>query len=140
MCLRKGSRCSVLLNYLRPSAVVSEYLQNALLTQRLDSLHMTHQSQVTCSGLSYEAVFFSYKNVTWDDFHCANRFAVVQEEGPAEGLFEKEPDPPPPDIHNSTAPLSAPGDPIEADVFNTSNQTEDISLVRNHVLEFYDDI
>ena len=75
-----------------------------------------------------------------EKLHCAKRFTVVQAEVPAEGLFEKEPDPPPPDIHNSTAPLSAPGDPIEADVFNTSNQTEDISLVRNHVLEFYDDM
>ena len=34
-----------------------------------------------------------------------------------------------------TAPLSAPGHPIESGVFNASNQAEDISLVSNQVLE-----
>ena len=39
-----------------------------------------------------------------------------------------------------TAPPSAPGDPIEAGVFNTSYRAEDISLVRNQGLEVDDDM
>ena len=60
---------------------------------------------------------------------------VVQEEGASEGLFDKYPAPPPQEIHNLTAPLSAPGHPIESGVFNASNRAEDIYLVRNQVLE-----
>ena len=41
----------------------------------------------------------------------------------------------PPEIQNSTAPPSAPGDPIEAGVFNAPNLPEDISLVGNQGLE-----
>ena len=37
-----------------------------------------------------------------------------------------------------TAPPYAPGEPIEAGVFNTSNQAEDIALVRNKVTEVDD--
>ena len=51
-------------------------------------------------------------------------FAVVWEVGPAEGLFEKYPAPPPSEIQNLTAPPSAPGDPIEYGVFNASNRAE----------------
>ena len=39
-----------------------------------------------------------------------------------------------------TAPSSAPGEPIEAGVFNASNQAEDIVLVRNKETEFDDDM
>ena len=60
--------------------------------------------------------------------------------GPDEGLFEKEPAPPPSDIQNSTAPQSAPGDPIEAGVFNASNRSEDVSVVKNQRLEVDDDM
>ena len=67
--------------------------------------------------------------VPWETFHCDNRFAVVWGEGPSEGLFDKDPNPPPPDIHNLTTPQSAPGDPIEAGVSNASNQAEDVDLV-----------
>ena len=124
---------------MRPSAVVSAHLPNAMPMQRLDNLRVTHPSQVTCHSLSYEAVFLSYETVPGETFHCAKRFAVVREEGPDAGLFEKEPDPPPPDIHRLTAPPSAPGDPIEADIFNASNQVEGISLVRNQGLEVDND-
>ena len=62
------------------------------------------------------------------------------EEGPAEGLFDKEPDPPPPEIQNSTTPPSSPGDPIEAGVFNTFIWAEEISLVRNQGLEVDDEM
>ena len=70
--------------------------------------------------------------------HFAKRFAVVGEEGPAEVLFGKDLESPPPEIKNSTAPPSAPGYPIEDGVFNASNQEEDIDLVRNQGLEFDD--
>ena len=63
----------------------------------------------------------------------AKRFTVVREDGPSKGLFDKELDPPPPETQNSTAPTYSPGDPIEAGVFNTSNWSEDIYLVRNKV-------
>ena len=46
---------------------------------------------------------------------------VFREEGAAKGIFDKDSDPPPPDIHNLTAPTSAPGDPIEAGFFNAPN-------------------
>ena len=65
---------------------------------------------------------------------------VVREEGPDEGLFDKDPAPPQPEIENSAASPSAPGHPIEAGVFNTSNRAEYISLVRNQGLEVYDDV
>ena len=39
-----------------------------------------------------------------------------------------------------TAPPSDPGDPIEAGVFKTSNQAEDIALVSNQVLDVDDDM
>ena len=108
--------------------------------QRLENLCVTHQAQVTCRGLSYEAIFFSPATIPGETFHCAKRFMVVWEEGPAEGLFGKEPAPPPPEIHNSTAPPSAPGDPIEAGIFNASNQAEDIALISNQGLEVDDDM
>ena len=111
-----------------------------LLTQRLENLRVTHQSQVTLRGLSYEAIFFSSATVPGETFHCAKRFAVIQEEGPAEGLFEKDPAPPQLYIQNLTAPPSAPGDPIEDGVFNAFNWAEDISLFRNQGLEVDDDM
>ena len=69
------------------------------------------------------------------EFHCTKRFAVVQEEGPAERLFEKEPDPNPPEIQNFTVPTSSPGDHIESGTFDASNRVEYIALVRNQGLE-----
>ena len=65
---------------------------------------------------------------------------VIREEVPDEGLFEKEPAPPPSEIQNSTAPPSAPGDPTEAGDFNVSNRSEDIALVRNKGLEVDDEM
>ena len=91
-------------------------------------------------GLSYKSIFFYSATVSGDTFYCAKSFTVVREEGPAEGLFDKDPAHPPPEIQNSTAPPSAPGDPIEAGVFNTFNWTEDISLVRNQGLEVDDEV
>ena len=67
-------------------------------------------------------------------------FAVVREEGPSEGLFDKEPAYLPPDIHNQTTPPSSPGKPIEAGVLNAYIQAEEIYLVRNQGLEVDDDI
>ena len=90
--------------------------------------------------ISYEAVLFYSVTITGETFHCAKRFPVVWEVGPAEGLFDKETTPPPPDIHNLTAPPSEPGDPIEAGVFNSSNQAEYIALVSNQGLEVDDDM
>ena len=107
--------------------------------QRLDSLRVTHQSQVTRRGLSYEAVFFSSATVTGETSHCAKMFTVIQEERPDEGLFDKDPDPPPPEIQNSAALPSSPGGANEAGVFNASYQAEDIALVRNKGLEVDDD-
>ena len=65
---------------------------------------------------------------------------VVREEGPDEGLFEKEHDPPPPNIHNSNAPSYAPGDPIKADILNAPNWSEDIAFIRNQELEVDDEM
>ena len=78
--------------------------------------------------------------VLGETFNCAKRFAVVWEEGTAQGLFDKEPAPPPLEIQNSTAPPSTTGDPTEAGVFNGSNQEEDIALVRNQGLEVDDEM
>ena len=108
----------MLLKKLLPSAVVISHFPNALLTQRLDNLRVSHQSQVTRRGLSYEAVFFSSATIPGDNFHCDNIFVVVWEEGPDEGLLDKETSPPPPETQNLTAPPSALGDPIEAGIFN----------------------
>ena len=79
-------------------------------------------------------------NVYGETFHCAKRFTVVREEGHAEGLFEKEPGHPAPEIQNSTTPPSSPGEPIEAGIFKTSNGAEGIALVRNQGLEVDDDM
>ena len=106
------------------SAVFSEHLPNTLPMQKLENLRVTHQSQVTHRGLSYKSVFLSSMTVPEEIFHCAKRFAVAWEEGPDEGLFDKDTYPHPLDIHNSTAPPSAPGDPIEAIIFNTYNWAE----------------
>ena len=116
------AQCSMLLNKVRPSAVVSAHLPNVLPVHTSDNLRVKHQSQVTCCFLSRQAVFFSSATVPGETFKCAKRFAVVWEEGPAEGLFDKVLGPPTPEIHNSTAPPSALGHPIEAGVFNAPNQ------------------
>ena len=126
--------------------MVSAHFQNTLPKQKLENLHVTHQAQVTRRGLSYKSVFLSSATVPKETFHCAKRLAVIQEEGPSEGLFEKYPTPPPPEIHNSTTPksstsaTSAPGDPIEAGVFNAYNWAEDIACVMNQGLEVNDDM
>ena len=125
----------MLLKKLHPSVAVSAYFPNALPMQRLYDLCVSHQSQKKRHGLSYKAVFFSYATITGETFHCAKRLELVQEEGPAEGFFDKEPAPPPSDIQNLTAPPSSPGEPIRAGIFNPPNQAEDISLVRNQGLE-----
>ena len=39
-----------------------------------------------------------------------------------------------------TVPPSAPGDPIEDVIFNASNRSEDIALVRNQRLEVDDEM
>ena len=111
----------MLLNKLRQSEVVSAHLPKSLPTQQLENLHVTHQSRVTRRSLSYEAALFSSTNFPGETLHCAKRFAVVWEEGTSEGLFYKEPDPPPPEIQNSTAPPSEAGDPITAGFFNAYN-------------------
>ena len=128
----------MLLKKLLPYTVVGAHLPNTLPTQRLENLRVTHQSQVTRRVLSYKSVFFSSTTVPGETFHCSNSFAVIRKEGPAEGLFDKEPAPPPPEIHNSTVPPSSPGHPIEAGIFNASNQAVYIPLVRNQWLEVDD--
>ena len=75
--LIQGSQCYVLLKNLRLSAAVSAHFPNALPTQRLDNLRLTHQSQVRRRNLSYEAVFFSFVAIFIETFHCAKRFGVV---------------------------------------------------------------
>ena len=101
---------------------------------------MTLQAQVKRHGLLYEDVFFSSATIPGETIHCYNVLAVFREEGPDEGLFEKYPVSPPPEIHNSTTQLSAPGDPFEAGFFNASYMAEDIVLVRNQGLEVDDDM
>ena len=98
---------------------------------------MKHQAQVTILVLSYKYFFFSSATVPWETLNCSKSFTVVWEDGICEGLFDKEFATPPPDIHNPTAPLSAPGGPIEAGIFNDSNQEEDIELIMNQGLEVY---
>ena len=135
MHLVQVSQCYVLLNKLRLPEVVSAHFPNALPAQRLENIRVTHQSQVTRRGLSYKAVFLSSVNFPRETFHGTKRFAVVREEGIAEGISEKEPDPPPSEIQNSTAPPYAPGDPTEDGVLNNCNREEDIALVRNQGVE-----
>ena len=130
----------MIIKNMRLSAVVSAHFTNALPMQRLENLRVTHKSQVTHRGLSYGAVLLSSAAVPRETFHCAKRFTLVREEGPTEGLFNKEPDPTPPEIKNSTAPPPASGNPIEAGVFNAPNWEEDISLVRNQGLEVDNDM
>ena len=120
--------------------MVSAHFPNALPTQRLENLLETHQSQMTRRGLTYEAVFFSSATIPGETFHCAKRFTVNPEEGPDEGLFDKEPAPTPPEIKNSITSPSAPGKYIKSDVYNASNWAEDISLVRNQGLGVGDDM
>ena len=60
------------------------------------------------------------------------------EEGQAIFQIGLHMDPTPPEIQNLTAPSSAPGDPIEAGIFNASNWAEEISLVRNQGREVHD--
>ena len=108
---------------LRLYAVVFVNLPNDLPTRLLENLRVIHQAQVKRRGLSYKAILFSSVTVPGKTFHCDKRFAVVWEEGGAEGLFDKETDPPPPEIQNSTAPPSAPGDPIGDGIFNVSNRS-----------------
>ena len=119
--LGQGSQFHMLLNKLRLSALVSDNLPKTLPTQWLDDLRLKHQYQVTRCGISYKAVFFYSTIFTGDTFCCAKGFAVVQEGVAAGGLFYKYPDPPPLEIQNLTAPPSAPGDPIEAVIFNVYN-------------------
>ena len=83
------SQCYVILKNLRPSAVVSAHLPNALPTQRFDDLRVSHKSQVTRRGLSYKELFFYYATIPGYTFHCDKRFAVVRKEGPVEGIFDK---------------------------------------------------
>ena len=120
--LSQGLQCSVLFKKLHLSTVVSAYFPNDLPTQQLENICVTHQSQLTCRGLSYKDVLFYSATVPGENFHCAKIFAVVQEEDPDKGLFDKEPALPPPEIHNLTAPPSAPGDPIEAGILNAYNR------------------
>ena len=92
--LGQVAQCSVLLKKVRLSTVVSAYLPNVLPEQRSENLRVKHQSQVTRCDLSYG----SSATIPGDTFHCAKRLGVVQEKRPAEGLFDKELDPHPPDI------------------------------------------
>ena len=125
---------------MRPSAVVSAYLPNTLTIKWLENLHVTHQSQVISRGLSYVAVFFSSTIFPGEISHCPKRFVVIQEEGIYEGLFDKEPVTTPLEIHNSTAPPSAPGEPIEAGVFNASNWVEEMYFICDKGMKVDDDM
>ena len=140
LCMDQVAQCYVLLNNLCPSAVASTHFPNALMTQRSDNLRVIHQAQSTRRGLSCESVFFSSANFSKETFHYFRIFTVVQEEGPDELPFDKEPSPPQPEIQNSTAPPSTPEDPIEAGVTNASNWVEDIALVINQGLGVHDDM
>ena len=84
----------MLLKKLRPSEVVGAHFPNALPTQQLDDLHVSHQSQVTRHGLSYGAFLLSSATIPGEKFNCVKRFAVVREEGLCEVIFDKDPDPP----------------------------------------------
>ena len=83
---------------MRLSAVIRAHFLKSLSVQQQDNLRVKYQAQVTCRGLSYEAIFFYSVTSPRETFHCAKRLAVVREEGPAEGLFGKEPAPPPVEI------------------------------------------
>ena len=78
MRMSQGAYCSVLPKKLRLSAMVSAHFPNALPTQQLEYLRVSHQSQVTRRGLSYEAVFFSSATIPGETFHCAKRFEFVR--------------------------------------------------------------
>ena len=94
----QGAQCSVIFKKLCPYSVVSVDFPSTLTTQVLGDICVTHQAQVTHRGLSYESINFSSVTVPGETLCCSKRFLVVRGEGPAEGLFEKYPDPPPPGI------------------------------------------
>ena len=71
------SQWYVILKKMCMSTVVSVNSPNDLPTQQLDDISLTHQAQVTCHGLSYEAVFFSSTTVPGKTFCCAKRFVFV---------------------------------------------------------------
>ena len=87
MHMGQETQCTMLFKKLRPAAVVSTNFPNSLPTQQLGNLCVTHQSQVTCCGLSYEAVLFSSTTSPGETLHCSKRFAVVWRRGI---LFVKE--------------------------------------------------
>ncbi len=84
--LGEGTRCSVLLRYLRPSWLVAEAFPNATVQQQLDVLVAVRIAKTTRAGRSYWSVFFTSATVPGIKLSASRQFTVVREEGYADGI------------------------------------------------------
>ena len=77
----KGARCSVLVKNLRPTREVTQHILNPALRQRVSDLVAVRCGNITCVGLTYEAIYFMSALFPDLELHTAKRFTVVTQEG-----------------------------------------------------------
>jgi hypothetical protein len=58
LCLGEGARCSVLLQFLRPSKTVAEAIVNPVKDQRLNDLIAVRREVTTRGGKSFVSIFY----------------------------------------------------------------------------------
>ena len=133
--LGEGARCSVLVNKIRPSAVVDEHFPNKVPRQRLDDLIAVRREQTTRRGATCEHVYFRSDTIP-GELHVASRWCVVKAQGHPDSFWDEVPVEPRASL--APAPAARVND-IEPSVFGSGNRAEDIALVRNQGLEVDDD-
>ena len=77
----EGARCSVLVKNLHLTREVTQRTLNPAPRQRMSDLVVVRQGNITCSGLTCEAIYFTSPLFPDLELHAAKRFTVVTHKG-----------------------------------------------------------
>ena len=84
--LDKGARCSVLVKNLRPTREVTQLILNPAPRQGVTDLVAVRHRNITHSGLTYKAIYFTSPLFPDLELHAAKRFTVVTHKGHGDGI------------------------------------------------------
>jgi hypothetical protein len=122
----KGSRCSVLVGILCPTREVTQRILNPSPCQCMTNLVAVRPKNISCGGLTYEAIFFTIPFFPDLGLHAAKRFTVVTHDGHANRVWDT------PLQADGTAAPAIPaneGQEINTNIFNTTNIMENITCI-----------
>ena len=98
--LGEGARCSVLVKNLHPTREVSQRILNPAPRQPVTDLVAVRRGNITCGGMTYEAIYFTSPLFPDLELHAAKKLTVVTHEGHGDRIW--------------STPLQADGTPAPA--------------------------